>query len=271
MLIHGLNQRPSSWDELINVCRSLGLHVYRLSLKGHRGRNFQDMHTVSAEIWLNDFNCAYHEATTRYPKLPLFLIGYSMGALVAAVSQLKRQTPLFSKQILLAPAFSLRNYTHLVLPLTWFLPFLPSAAHGHYLANREGTTSSAYRSLFQLLSTLHSFHHFHVLNIPTQLIMRTTDELVSYRGTKRFIANHDLDKWEIAQLYGKGMHFSGRRIRHLMVDSQSMGQKSWNWMMKRMRRFLLGKKRKAPNQEDDRAVPLAWPGGPGNSYEDFSS
>ena len=161
LLIHGLNQRPSSWTQLIEELNDLGLHVYRLSLKGHRGLPSRDMEEVSSDIWLNEFHEGYAQTHKRFPGLPLYLVAYSMGALIAMTGQLQAGKSLFARQLLLAPALSIRPYTKLILQFTRFFSWFPSRASGHYVANAEGTSASATRRCFSLRK------HFALIKIST--------------------------------------------------------------------------------------------------------
>lgn len=243
LLLHGLNQRPSSWNDLISELTASGLHVYRLSFKGHRGLPIVDMQDANAEIWLKEFTEGYNQIATRFPILPRYLIAYSLGGLVAEVGQLEAGKSLFDRQFLLAPALRIRHYTRLVLPLTKIFPLLPSnMAATHYVANIKGTAASAYQALFHLEKRLRSFHDTHVLNIPTRIIIRPHDELVSYRGTVQWVAQKSLDKWKVLPFLPKSLKSSGNRIHHLIIDQKAVGVQDWHWMTRMISGFLKGKR-----------------------------
>jgi esterase/lipase len=239
LLAHGLNQRPSSWRELIDELTAWGLDVFRLGLTGHRGLSFADMHQVSAEIWLEEFEAAQVRAAERHPDHPLYFIGYSLGALLAAVAQVRQNRAQFDRQVLLAPALAVRPYTSLVLPMTWLFSSLPSRSPRAYRANREGTTASAYRALFRLQAMLSKASCEHVLNIPTRVIMRERDELVSYAGISRFIARNDLDKWRLLTIPPRSNNLLDNSFRHLIIDSRALGAPAWDRMVATIHDFLL--------------------------------
>ncbi len=239
LLAHGLNQCPASWQELIDELTGWGMDVLRLGLTGHRGLPFADMHQVSAEIWHEEFEAAQAMAAERHPDLPLYLIGYSLGGLLAVATQIRQKRALFDRQILLAPALAVRTYTLLVLPMTWLFSSLPSRSPQAYLANRQGTTASAYRALFRLKSELAKANGVPVLNIPTRVIMRDNDELVSYRGIARFIASHDLDRWQLLTIPPCTGNLPDASLRHLIVDSRALGHSVWIRMTQSIHDFLL--------------------------------
>jgi len=238
LLIHGLNQRPSTWQELIDELTEWGLDVLRVSLTGHRGLPFADMHQASADIWFEEFETARTIAANRHPDAPLYCLGFSLGGLLAVAAQIRQNRTMFDRQVLLAPALALRPYTLFVRPMTWLYSSLPSRAPRAYRANRQGTTASAYRALFQIKSELSKAGGLPILNTPTRVMMRNDDELVSYRGINRFITSHNLDRWRlltIPPLSGKMLDTS---FRHLIVDRKSMGDSVWRQMMVTIRDFL---------------------------------
>lgn len=239
LLVHGLNQKPSSWNELIAYLNGLDLHVYRLALKGHRGLGFDDMHAVNVDIWEREFLDSYDEIQKCNPGLPVYLVAYSLGSLVAMSVQLKLNKRLFDRQVLLAPALAIRPYTRLVLFLCRIYKYLPSRSPNQYVANSEGTTSEAYRALFQLEKELRMMTNMSTLNIPTRVMMRRDDELISYRGTARFMQDHGLDKWKMISLVDASCRWRCTfSYKHLIVDRRSAGNEVWSRMTTEMRSFL---------------------------------
>lgn len=240
LLAHGLNQRPSSWTELTEYLNSLDLHVYRLALQGHRGLAFSDMHTVNADIWEKELIDGYAQIKKCFPDIPIYLVAYSLGSLLAMSVQLKVGKRLFDRQVLLAPALAIKPYTRLALAICKLFPFLPSRSPREYLANRKGITAEAYRALFQLEKDLQMFEDFATINIPTRVMMRPEDELISYRATARFMEVHNLDRWRIVPLVDKTCAICPLCYRHLIVDRNSAGGAIWSQMTREMSSFLAG-------------------------------
>ncbi len=241
LLAHGLNMNPISWREMIVFLNRLGLAVYRLELKGHRGLNFEDMMDVSAREWLEQFNSAVEFMAEQIPGLPVYLVGYSLGGLLGMVAQLQKSEPCFERQVLLAPALALKLYTRLALPMTRVVSFLASRSPKEYVANTRGTTGAAYQALFDLEREFRSAEErqFSVVNYPTLIIMRPNDELISYRCTKKLIERRELNRWKLAELPKKKTTHRDLYFRHLIIDEKSVGERSWQKLTKLLEEFLI--------------------------------
>lgn len=244
LITHGLNQNPESWSELIAYLNNKGFHVYRLALKGHRGKAFSDMSDVTAEIWLQEMMSAYKEIRVSFPSVQVFLIAYSLGGLLATAVQLRVGKPLFKRQVLLAPALAIRAYTKLIIPLTSVFSYLPSRSQEPYIANRKGTTAAAYRALFQLEKEVLQLipKNKKILNRPTRILMRVDDELISYKGTERLLCESGLDRWNLVAIPEVASDDCNQNFKHLIVDSESVGRKTWTKMTSDINSFFLGKK-----------------------------
>lgn len=239
LLVHGLNQKPSSWMELIHHLNLNGLHVYRLALQGHRGLPLADMRKVDAAIWETELLDGCREIASRFPACPVYLIAFSLGGLVSMIVQLKTGRRLFARQVLLAPALAIRPYTRFARLLCRIFPYLPSRSPRGYVANREGTTAEAYRALFQLEKEFRMFTDFSILNIPTLVMMRQDDELISYKATLRFLENRKLSEWRMIPLLDEAALLKcSCAYRHLIVDSRSAGKEVWRRMTEEMQLFL---------------------------------
>lgn len=238
LLIHGLNQKPSSWQEMIDLLNGLGLHVFRLTLKGHGGGGSSDMKRVTAGDWLENFNQGYCAITKRYPDLAKYLVAYSLGALVALESQMRHNKSLFAKQFLLAPAIIVKSYTSLVLWLCRVFPSWPSRTPRRYVANPSGTAAAAYRALFELLRLFSDHPTYHVLNQPTLIMMRRRDELVDYQGVSRFIADNNLTRWRLLTLGQAAAAAVDCSFKHLLVDERTAGPQRWDELTTALTEFI---------------------------------
>lgn len=241
LLVHGLNMNPASWNEMIAFLNQLGLSVYRLELKGHRGLEFSDMADVTAEGWLAQCNSAIEFMMEKLPGLPLFLIGYSLGGLLGVVVQVQRNKPCFERQVLLAPALALKLYTRLAVPLTRVVPSLGAHAPRSYVANPEGATGAAYRALFDLERKMRTSkeRELVLVNSPTLIFMRPNDELISYWGMKKIIARNKLDRWRLTPLPRKKCSYRELPFHHLLVDEKSVGEQSWQKMTRQVENFFV--------------------------------
>lgn len=239
LLVHGLNQRPSSWSDMTACLNGIGFHVYRLALQGHRGIGIADMHSVSAAVWEEEMREGMAEMQDRFPGMPRLLLGFSLGCLLAMTVQLKDRCRYFDRQVLLAPALAIRPYTRLVLPVVTLVSALPSRSPGNYVANREGTTAAAYRALFQLEREFRSFTDLQLLNIPTRVLMRSDDELISYTLTEELCKTRGLDQWQLIRLHDDcSMLSRWLTFRHLLVDRQAAGDAVWQQITSDISQFF---------------------------------
>ena len=98
LVIHGLNLRPSKMDAIISLLTASNIEVLSLSLRGH-GQNYnhktnmrppnvrmEAFKNVSYQLWIEEALRAYHYARKRSDeqKVPLFLVGFSYGALLGS-------------------------------------------------------------------------------------------------------------------------------------------------------------------------------------------
>ena len=245
LVVHGLNLEPTRMDALASLLRARGVAVLRVALAGHRGRS-ADFKRVSAELWRSELTTAYAEAAARARALdlPLYLVAFSLGALVALEStgaqvEAARAGSLaaFDRAVLLAPAIALRPRVRLIELLGALGPgfVVPSAAPEPYRAN-PGTTNAAYRALFDLESSLRDRGLAHAA-APTLVLIDPEDELVSYQGLRRLIADEGLARWSLIEVSNAGSDLEDKR-HHLIVDAAAVGEVQWRQMTERIQRHL---------------------------------
>lgn len=236
LLIHGLNQKPSMWKDMIVFLNSLGAHVYRLTLKGHGGGPFEDMTSVTADAWRQNVIDAYNDMDSRFHDIPKILVGYSTGALVALDYQLIQGHVCFAKQILFAPAIALQDYTFLLKPLTYLASYLPSQSPEAYRANFKGTAMAAYRAMFKLLDKVENTGDYQAINTDTLIFINPEDELIDYEGLIKLREVHHLDTWIMAPILNQKTDLEPA-TRHLIIDSMSLGRDGWTYVTSTMNEF----------------------------------
>ncbi|MFC1812034.1 alpha/beta fold hydrolase [Thermodesulfobacteriota bacterium] len=251
LVVHGLNLKPDKMEPIIAQLTNAGIDVLNLSLRGH-GRNYshgrnktrrkariESFKTVSHSLWMDETRQAYHQARRQSDQqgAPLFFIGYSLGGLMGADLLASYTDVRFDRMVLFAPALSLYA-THFFMKLLSPFPriVIPNPLIKTYRAN-YGTPVAAYTSLFEALD------HFKKnasprLNIPILVFIDRQDELVSYRGLKRFIEKERLDQWRFHPIQ-KGKNGVEEKMRHLIIDEPSMGKETWHEMGRAMMKHLL--------------------------------
>ncbi len=251
LVIHGLNLRPSKMESIIKLLTNSGIDVLNLSLRGH-GQNYfhekdvdtrearmEAFKTVSYKLWMDEAHRAYVHARTRSEekKVPLFLVGFSMGGLMGADLLVSHEDVRFDRMVLFAPALDIHGINYLAKLLSPFPGLvLPSFTSTSYLAN-NGTPMAAYNALFETLRHFNQ-HVCAKLNVPTIIFIDPEDELVSYRKLKRRVEKESLDQWQF-RLLEKGKTGVQEKMHHLIIDEPSVGTDTWNQIKSIMIEHLL--------------------------------
>ena len=240
LVVHGLNLRPSAMDPLSETLAANGYHVHRITLHGHNGRTAQ---LFDETVWLNEVTRTYEEIRTRFPELPTYVMGYSLGGLTV-VRMLESIPPTEYPQgmVLLAPAISLRGALdvltalHLPPPITWAFPNLAPQEYRRY----------DYTPLFWYSNTLALYRGIdegreatRLAAIPTLVVLNEEDEIVSPEGMAQLLERKKLGpSWRIKMVHPKNSQFP--RKEHLIIDEASLGQTEWLRLRLLIRDFLTG-------------------------------
>lgn len=235
MLVHGLNADASVMDDLANYFTHHNFVVYRLGLTGHyesdKVKRLENFQKVTAQRWKTDVKLAWQKVVKNHPRLPKYLLGYSLGGLVAA--SLGNEGLIKPKKyVFLTPALQLNWYTHLV---KIFFPFskkllIPSINSNKYTAN-SGTPIQAYVSLFDIYREFHEFEDFKKINIESLVLLEEGDPLISESATKSWIKERKLN-WKTTMI--KRCESSQLKIKHLVANIMALGQECFDDMAQRI-------------------------------------
>lgn len=125
LVVHGLNLKPSALDPLCGFLASQGFHSYRITLRGHnepQGESFE------VAEWQRDVTAATATIRSRFPQLPLYALGYSIGGLLLTNAfDTNTSLPPPRGMVLLAPAISLRAFVDIATALR-----VPLLSHGPF-------------------------------------------------------------------------------------------------------------------------------------------
>ncbi|MCG8616225.1 MAG: hypothetical protein MI802_08415, partial [Desulfobacterales bacterium] len=138
---------------------------------------------------------------------------------------------------LLAPSLSLRFYVHLMHPMAHVVTAIPSRTPKAYRANSPATASAAYRALFGLLGSFHSFHTLEAINMKTLVLMHRNDEVVSFSGIKGMITNYGLDRWQMVSIENHNSRLQSD-FKHMIIDPFSLGDRGWRFVTHSITRFV---------------------------------
>ena len=239
LVVHGLNVKPTAMEPLINWLAGQGSDVYLVPLSGHheKGASIKD---VTASLWEAEMLAGYQQARTAATdnKLPLYFLGYSLGALLGqSMIALKQQGVCFDKQVLLAPATAIRTRSYLLKCLFIFgkQRMLPSFTPQSYRAN-AALPLAIYQILFREVKKVVQAG-LGKWNVPTLILIDPKDELISYRKLVRYVNRYNLTNCQILTL---NKELKGRKdhYRHLILDEETMGAANWVLVTMAMKQFL---------------------------------
>jgi len=245
LVIHGLNMKPEKMDSLSSALNELGIETYRLGLKGHTDGTVSDIKkdwkNVVREDWLQEVYRAHNRILEIAEKTqkPIFLLGYSLGALVALDATRFFPSIRFEKMILIAPALTPKISTGIihffrgVLGGSWMIP---SQSSKEYRVH-DGTSMAAYDALAKSAdSVCREFSE--AWAVPTLTFIDPKDELVNARSLQKWIDKKNLrDKWNIQTLPSK-RDSKLKTWHHLVTDEDVLGSEVWTSMKEQIREFL---------------------------------
>jgi esterase/lipase len=247
MVAHGLNVKPSKMGApsaegtLVKLLLDSGYHVYRVTLKGHGGA-LEDMQGVIRSDWIYDAYFQYCQAKTiaESEGLPLYLLGFSLGALVYEVL-MNEETEIpaqFEKAILFSPAVAIRSTAKTVLWLQSFTndrSIIKSVSPEEYRAQR-GASMAAYKIVFDMEESLRSAS-FKNCNIHTIIFIDQDDEMVSSRILRERIHQYGLTNWRIYEVTNDGAAIRPR-YHHLLIDNRCVSASTWQYISRTIVNFL---------------------------------
>ena len=226
ILVHGLNQRPSSLDPLADEIRTLGYNTYRITLHGHE---VEGTEAFTESDWEEDLLRAYHTVERQPGSTPIYLLGYSLGGLL--VTRVLDTHPELTPRgvILLAPALSLRVLPQSGYLLTLFPPTtlsVPNVAPPRY-RRFANTPLFWYRNTLHLYSATRTLQNPQRLaSVPTVIVANPRDELVSLSGLHEWLQDNQLaSNWNMRTIRPAGI--SPTTPEHLIIDQYSLGFPVW--------------------------------------------
>ncbi len=232
LVAHGLNLKPSKMNALAKVLTSHDVEVLRVSLAGHRGSKREGLFTTH-RIWRNEFQAHYCLAMKKAAslKVPLYFLGFSLGALTGVDFLNTQNSHTVEKMILISPATDVHWYSKIPGNLGWIggRISLPSKNIKSY-RSQPSTSLASYRAMKESQDSLKDIN-LTSLNIPTLIFVDPDDELVSLKKINKRIKNQRIDLWQTKSISNKGSTLK-KTYHHLVVDKPSMGPHQWNLVRK---------------------------------------
>ena len=167
---------------------------------------------------------------------PLYFIGFSLGGLLGFHYIVRHPYQQFKKCVLIAPATHTRPYTIIPALIANIFPkgSLPSLNLKNYRA-RPMTSLLEYKKMRYLQKEIQSSLKINTFNLSTLLITNAYDELISSLNLTKFAAQNP--HWSSLKVTNKGSHLP-KKFHHLMIDSDSLGEKEWEKMLKSITNHL---------------------------------
>jgi len=239
LVAHGLNMKPAGMLAITQWLNNQGADVYLVKLSGHHEHSKHIKHITSTQ-WEEEMMDAYRIAKEASIErdLPLFFVGYSLGALLGQALLLSlKEDNIFDKQILIAPATAVRNRSYILKLFSYIHKsiMLPSFTPSPYRVNNF-LPFTAFEVLFRnerkLIET-----QFHSSNIPTLIFIDPKDELISYKKLVGYSRRFALTNHEVVVL-DSNLRVRQSLYHHLIVSEQTMGRQNWEMVTQRMAAFL---------------------------------
>ncbi len=93
-LVHGLGEHSGRYAHVAEYLNQAGYAVLSFDLRGHGQSGGKRGHAPSFEAFMQDIDLLMQEAQTRYPDLPCFIYGHSLGGILVLNYVLRRQPAL---------------------------------------------------------------------------------------------------------------------------------------------------------------------------------
>lgn len=228
VLVHGLSEHSERYDHVGRLLAEHGLAVYAHDHLGHGRSGGPRGWVASFENFLDDVGQMHQRVLAAHPGVPLFLLGHSMGGLIAAAYVLERE-PKPDFLILSGPAIvpildpSDRRIDASRLSKD---PAVQRAYMEDPLVLRERVTDELFVRLADGVSLLPG--RAGEITMPCLLIHGDADELCSADGARAWIegaASRDVT----VRIYPGGRHemFNETNKDEVLADL-------WEWMQARL-------------------------------------
>ena len=107
-LVHGIGEHSDRYEHVAKALNRTGYAVISMDLRGHGNSDGKRGHTPNYESLMDDISLLLETAHERYPELPVFFYGHSLGGNLVLYYALSRN-PTLAGIISSSPALRLSN------------------------------------------------------------------------------------------------------------------------------------------------------------------
>lgn len=206
-LIHGLGEHSGRYVNMAQNLTAAGYVLLSYDQRGHGKSSGKRGHTPSYDTLLDDIDCFKSESLKRFPDLPTFLYGHSLGGNLV-LNYVLRRRPKFTGVIVTSPWLKLANDPPALLKMifrclnkVWPTFSLPSGLNLEALS-RDSKVVEAYkvdplvhkRISIRLFVTMDQAGLWALENagnfyLPLLLMHGGSDRITSSQATKQFAAH----------------------------------------------------------------------------------
>ncbi len=206
LLVHGLGEHSGRYEHLAQHCNRLGFAVHAIDLYGHGKSDGHRGYVERFSVYLDGVAALLDHVQREHEGIPIFLLGHSMGGLIAAMLLLEHQDE-FRACVLSGPAFRsdeeppkfVMAFVRLLAAIVPTVPLLgldpagvsrdpevvrayvadPLVHHGKLAARLIAEMSSAMR---------HALASASEIRLPLLILHGDADVLTAPAGSQEFIA-----------------------------------------------------------------------------------
>jgi alpha-beta hydrolase superfamily lysophospholipase len=203
-LVHGLGEHSGRYQYLAEAMNRVGYTVIAADLRGHGKSEGARGHIPQYEDLLSDVGLAIEEAKHRFPKLPIFIYGHSLGGNIVLNYFLRKESPILGA-VVTAPSLKLGfdppaskvflgNLMNTIWPTYTQASGLETAALSRdpqvvemYINDplvHDRVSARLFVGFYE--AGLWALKHANELRVPTLIMQGDADRLVSCSATQEF-------------------------------------------------------------------------------------
>jgi len=204
VLVHGLGEHCARYDHVGARLAEKGYALLGFDLRGHGKSGGQRGHTPSFEAFMKDIDSMFTQASARYPGIPQFIYGHSLGGILV-LNYVLRRKPALAGAIVTSPGLrtALEGQKMKVMLAQVLGSLLPSGglasgldanmiSHDLEVVNRYKQDPLVHDKIsfgmakYLMDAIQWAFEHAGEFSIPLLLMHGTADQIAFDRGSREF-------------------------------------------------------------------------------------